>query len=106
MNGYMQPDLRLPGVRPLTRSEKLDKARTLIREAGIREDRELFDLVNNLVASIDGHFASPDMHMCKAQLTDSACWLEGPRDELQPEILGHDKRGEYDIHTVGVRHRG
>lgn len=98
---YLEPTLR----RPLSRAEKLDEARKLIASAGIRDDRELFDLVNNIVSSIDAKYATPTMEMSKAQLVDSACWLEGPRDEPQPELIGFDKRGEYDRFTAGVRHR-
>jgi hypothetical protein len=94
--GYLNAELRI-GVPP-KREEKLAAARELIRSAGVRDKEELLALVSNIVSAIDAKYATPEMQMCAAQLTDSASDLEGPADlEEAEEVLEYrEPRGLYE----------
>lgn len=68
--------------------------------ARITTPEQLLAALNHLISSIESPDA--DMRTCQQALVDAACDLEGPV-HYPPELIGHDKRGEFDGYTKGVK---
>lgn len=84
----------------IARGSKLGAARELIRSAQLHDTSELFQALNNVLS------ACSFKNAYTAQLLDLCTDIDGDLHyPPEPEVLGWDKRGEFDAATAGVRGR-
>lgn len=83
------------------RGDSLASARELVRKAGIRDDAELLQALQNIhAAAVQCEYADLLLNL----ITDIDGDLNHP---AEPEVLEYrSERGEFDSFTQGVRHRG
>jgi capsule polysaccharide export protein KpsE/RkpR len=87
------------------RQDSLRAARAVVRKYKVRGHQELYQALTNIQANCECEFDSLGKEYADRLLELITDLDAEMTTTLEPELIGHDKRGEYDNQTVGVRHR-